>query len=60
MPFIEMTDLRLDTQRVEQSPSADPEQQFLLKAKLRPATIELAGNPSVSGEVRRVVAVQQV
>jgi hypothetical protein len=29
MPFIEMTDFRLDAQRAKQSPSANPEQQLL-------------------------------
>ena len=37
MPFIQVTDLRLDAERAEQPPSADPEQQFLLEAQLRPA-----------------------
>ena len=37
MPFIQMTDLRLDPERVEQPPSANPEQQFLLEAQLRSA-----------------------
>ena len=60
MPFIQMTDFRLNAKRAKQSPSADPEQQFLLEAQLRPAAIQLAGNPSMSGEVRRVIAVQQV
>ena len=31
MPFIQMTDLRLDAKRTEQSPSADPEYQLLIK-----------------------------
>ena len=39
MPFIQMTDFRLDAERREQSPSADPEQHFLLEAQLRPAAI---------------------
>ena len=60
VPFIQMTDLRLEPERAEQPPSADPEEQFLLEAQLRPAPIELAGNPSMNGEVRRVIAVQQV
>src|SRR3984893_12355447 len=59
MPFIQMTDLRPDAERIEQSPAADPEKQFLLEAQLRPATIELASNRSVCGEVRGVIAVQQ-
>ena len=58
--FIQVTDLRLHPERAEQPPSADPEQQFLLEAQLRPAAIQLAGNPSMSGKVRRVIAVQQV
>src|SRR5688572_25227042 len=29
MPFIQVTDLRLDAQRTEQSPAADPKEQFL-------------------------------
>ena len=60
VPFIQVTDLRLDPERAEQPPSADPEEQFLLEAQLRPAAIELAGNPAMSGKVRRVIAVQQV
>ena len=60
MPFIQVTDFRLDAQRTKQSPSADPEKQFLLEAQLRPAAIQFAGNPSMSGKVRRVIAVQQV
>ena len=60
MPFIQMTDFRLDPERAEQPPSADPEEQFLLEAQFRAAPIELAGNPSMSRKVRRVIAVQQV
>ena len=60
MPFIQVADFRLDAERAEQPPSADPEEQFLLEAQLRPAAIELAGDPPMSGEVRRVIAVQQV
>ena len=60
MTFIQVTDFRLEAERAEQPPSADPEQQFLLEAQLRPASIELAGNSSMDGEVRRVIAVQQV
>ena len=60
MPFIQVTDFRLNTEGREQSPSADPEQQFLFEAQLRPAAIQLAGNASMRGEVRRVIAVQQI
>ena len=60
VPFIQVTDLGLDSQRTEQPPSADAEQQFLLEAQFRSTPIELAGNPPVSGKVRRVIAVQQV
>ena len=44
----------------EQPPSADPEHQFLLEAQFRPAAVKLAGNASMSGIIRRVIAVQQV
>ena len=60
MPFIQVADFGLDAERIEQAPSADPEDQFLLEAQLRPASVKLAGNPSMSREVRRVIAVQQV
>ena len=60
VPFVQVTNLRLNPERAEQSPSADPEQQFLLQAQFRPAPVELAGNSSMSGKVRRVIAVQQV
>ena len=59
MPFVQVTDFRLDAERSEQPPSANPEKQFLLETQLRPAAIQLAGNPSMNGEVRRVVAVQK-
>ena len=32
----------------------------MLEAQLRPAAIQFAGNSSMSGEVRRVIAVQQI
>ena len=60
MPFIQMTDFRMDAKRTKQPPSADPEEQLLLEAQLRPAAIKLAGDPSMCGKVRRVIAVQQV
>ena len=60
MPFIQVADFRLDAQRLEQPPSADPEKQFLLQAQFRPAAVQLAGDSAMDGEVRRVIAVQQV
>src|SRR5664279_4494510 len=60
VPFIQVTDLRLNPECAEQPPSADPKQQFLLEAQLRPPAIQLAGNASMSGEVRRIIAIQQV
>ena len=44
MAFIQVADFRLDAQRGEQSPSADPEHQFLHEAQLRPAAVKLAGD----------------
>ena len=60
MPFVEVADLGLDSQRAQQAPSADAEQQFLLEAQLRAAAIEFAGDSAMSGVVRRIVAVEQV
>ena len=39
MSFIQVTDFRLDAQRAEQSPAANPEKHFLHEAQLRPAPI---------------------
>ena len=58
MSFIQVADLRLNAERFEQTPAADPEKQFLLEAQFRPAAIQLAGNPPMSREVRRVIAVE--
>ena len=60
VPFIQMTDFRLNAERVQQAPSADPEQQLLREAQLRTAAIELAGDRSMSRIVRGVIAVEQV
>jgi hypothetical protein len=53
VPFVQVTDFRLETERAEQPPSADPEEQFLLEAQIRPAPVEFAGNPPINWEVRR-------
>ena len=60
VPFIQVTDLRLEPECAEQSPTADPEEQLLLQAQIRPAPVKLAGNPPINREVRRIIAVQQV
>lgn len=60
MPFVQVTDFRLEAQCIKQSPSTDPEQQFLFETQLRPAPIKFAGGPAIRGKVRRVIAVQQV
>ena len=60
MPFIQVAYLRTDVHGLEQPPSANAEGQLLLKAQLRPAAVQFAGDASMSGEVRRVIAVQQV
>ena len=52
MPFIQVADLRLDAERVEQSPSADPQHDLLLETQLRPAPVELAGDAPGPGNSR--------
>jgi hypothetical protein len=51
MTFVQMTDFRLDAECGEQPPAANPQNQFLLKAQLGPAAIQLAGDPSMRGKV---------
>ena len=60
VPFIQVTDFRLEAKLTQQPPSPKTEDQFLFEAQLRAAPIQLAGNPSMRREVRRVIAVQQV
>ena len=60
MPFIQVADFRLDAERCEQSPSADPEYHLLFQAQLRPAPVKLTGNASMRGVIRCIIAVQQV
>ena len=60
MAFVEVTHFWLEAKRAKQPPSAKPKHKLLFQPNFRPATIELAGDPSVSWVVRRVIAVQQV
>ena len=60
MPFVEMTDFRLNAKRSKQPPSANPEQHSCFRRNSGPASVQLAGNPSMRGKIRRVIAVQQV
>ncbi len=60
MPFVEVTDFRLEAECPEKSPTADPEEQFLLEAQFRPAAVQLARDPAIRRDIGRVVAVQQV
>src|SRR5208283_1950676 len=60
MTFIQVTDVRLEAECGEQSPTSNPKQQLLLEAQLRSTAIQLTGNPAMSREVRRVIALQQV
>ena len=60
VPFVQVTDLGLQAERAEQPPAADPEEQLLLKAQFRSASVEFAGDPAMGGEVRRIVAIQQI
>jgi len=39
MPFVQMTDFRLDAERLEQPPAADSQQHFLLQPQLGAATV---------------------
>ena len=60
VPFVQVTDFGFEAQGGQQPPSAHAEQQFLLEAQLRPASVQLTGDSPVSGKVRGVVAIEQV
>ena len=60
MSFIQVTDFRFDSERAEQPPSANSEQQFLLEAEFGAAAIQFAGDATISRKVRRIIAVQQI
>src|SRR6185312_10098055 len=60
MSFVEVTYLRFDAQRCEQSPASDAEHHLLQQSQLRSATIKLARDSTVRRIVRRIVAVEQV
>ena len=60
VPFIQVTDFRTESERGQQPPSPNPEDHLLLESQLRPTPIQFAGDPAMSGKVRRVIAVQQV
>ena len=57
---VQVTDFRLDAERDEQPPATNPKEQLLGEAQLLPTAIKLAGDPSTSRDVRRVITVQQV
>ena len=58
VPLIEMTDFRLNAQRAEQPPAADPQEQLLLETQLRATAIQLAGDASMRRVIRSVVAIE--
>ena len=60
VPFIQVANLRLDAERGKEPPAADPKDQLLHQAQVRPAAIKLAGDPAIRRKVRRVIAVEQV
>ena len=57
MAFIQVTYVWFDPERLEQSPSANPEKQFLLEAQLRAAAVEFACDPSMNWKIRHIIAV---
>ena len=60
MAFVQVTDFRLDAERASNRHPPIPSTSLLFQPQLRPAPVQLAGNPSMSGVIRRVIAVQQV
>ncbi len=60
MALVQVADLRLDAECGQQPPPADSQDDLLHQAQLRPAAVQLTGDPSVRGDVCGIVAVQQV
>ena len=60
VPFVEMTDLRLDPERIKQTPATHPEHDLLLQAQLRAASIQLACDAPVNWKVCRIIRIQQI
>ncbi len=60
MPFVEVANFRFDTELGKQPPAADAENQFLLQTQFWFAAIQFAGDASMLGKIRRIVAIQQI
>ena len=60
MPFVEMADVRFDSERREQPPAADPEHHFLFQAQFRSTAIQFVGDAAMHGKIGRVVRVEKV
>jgi hypothetical protein len=55
-----MADLDLGSERLDRSPSGDPENDLLQDANFAPGIVELAGDTAVGRAVELVVGVEQV
>ena len=60
MPFIEMTDVRLSTERCQQPPATDAKHHFLHQAQFHSTAVQLAGDAAIRRIICRVVGVQQI
>ena len=60
MPFVQVADFRSYPKRCKQPPAPDSKEDFLLEAQLRTTAIQLARDAAMYGEVRSIVAVQEV
>ena len=60
MPFVQMADLRVESQRGEAAASRRSRAAAPAETKLGATAIELAGDSSMPGEVRGVIAVQEI
>ena len=51
VPFVKVTDLAIDIELFQQTPTTDPEHQLLLKPQFRTAPVKLSGNSSIARRV---------
>lgn len=60
MAFVHVADFDLRRERLDHSPAANPEHDFLQQPDLRPGIVELGGDAPIDRAVERIVRIQQV
>src|SRR3974377_1116399 len=59
MAFIEVAHLGFYSKRSQEPPPSNPQHHFLLQTKFRATAVEFSGNATESGNVRRIVRIEE-